>query len=98
MCIHLFVPDEAGTFVEPSVPHPVLDEEGNQVKGKAVAVPTRGRLACDPRRGVSPRTRGLVTTVTSRTGDARGVTCYKCKASRVYEEMMARYGAVNRGK
>lgn len=90
VCIHLFVPDEAGPFVEPHVLHPVI-ENGVAVKQKVQAKPTRGRLACDPKRTVAPVTRGNVTTVTPRTDDPRAATCPRCIASEAYAAMMARY-------
>ena len=85
-CIHLFVPDSSGPFVEPHALHPVI-EDGEVVKQQVEARPTRGRLACDPRRTVAPITRAGVTTVTMRTDDPRAVTCPRCCASADY--MMA---------
>lgn len=82
ICIHLFVPDEQGTFVESSVT--CLDAE-NRLSVKS----TRGRLACDPKRTVAQVTKNGVTTVVMRTGDPRAVTCPKCKASAVYADMMS---------
>lgn len=93
VCIHLFVQDAAGPFVEPHVLHPALDEAGQPIKQQVIARPTRGRLACDARRGVAPVTRGGVTTVTPRTDDPRAVTCPRCIASRFYAELMARLEA-----
>ena len=87
MCIHLFVQGEDGPFVEPHVLHPSV-ESGVAVKQKLVARPTRGRLACDPRRTVAPVTRGGVTTITPRTSDPRAVSCVKCIASADYKSMM----------
>lgn len=87
VCIHLFVRDERGPFIEPHVLHPVF-KDGVAVKQKVEAKPTRGRLACNPRRTVAPVTRGGVTTVTPRTDDARAVTCLKCCASVEYAEAM----------
>lgn len=83
VCIHLFVQDQHGPFVEPHVLHSVF-KDGEVVKQKCEAKPTRGRLACNPRRTVAPVTRNGVTTVTPRTDDPRAVTCVKCKASRDY--------------
>lgn len=88
VCIHLFVPDPAGPFVEPHVLHPAVDELGNYIKQQFVAQPTRGRLACDPRRTVAPVTRRGVTTVTSRTDNPRATTCLKCIASAAYKAAM----------
>lgn len=82
-CIHLFVRDARGPFVEPHVLHPAPDGER-----RLVARPTRGRLACDPRRKVAPVTRGGVTTLTMRTDDPRAVTCPKCAASRDWRDLM----------
>lgn len=88
VCIHLFVQDEHGPFVEPHALHPAMDEHGQPIKQQVVARPTRGRLACDPKRKVAPVTRNGVTTVTPRTDDARAVTCPKCIASRFYAVAM----------
>lgn len=82
VCIHLFVKDERGPFIEPHVLH--IDEES----GKLVAKPTRGRLACDPNRTVITVTRRGVTAITMRTDDPRAATCPKCIASKDYAEMM----------
>lgn len=87
VCIHLFVPDEKGPFVEPHALHPKM-ENGKAVKGKLTAKPTRGRLACDPRRLVAPVTRGKVTTITHRSDDPRAVSCPKCIASVDYKRKM----------
>lgn len=56
VCIHLFVQDERGPFVEPAVIH--------AEDGKLVHKPTRGRLACDPKRIVAAVTHNGITTVT----------------------------------
>lgn len=87
VCIHLFVQDKRGPFVEPHVLHPKLDEQGNVVKGQLVAKPTRGRLACDPKKSAVPITRGGVTSVTMRTDDWNAVTCPGCIASPEYVKM-----------
>ncbi len=89
VCIHLFVQDERGPIVEPYVLHPVY-EDGVLVKGKLVARPTRGRLACNPKRTVAPVTRNGVTIITPRTDEPRAVSCSKCKMSKEYNEMMER--------
>ena len=89
VCIHLFVQDELGRFVEPHALHPVF-EDGVQVKQKVDARPTRGRLACDPNRDPAPKTRGNITTVTPRTDDPQAVTCLKCRASEDYKAMSSR--------
>ncbi len=89
VCIHLFVQDERGLFVEPHGLHPVF-EDGVQVKQMVTAGPTRGRLACDPRRNPKQIVRGSVVTITVRTDDPRATTCLKCKASKDYAEMMAK--------
>ena len=96
VCIHLFVKDVRGPFVEPHVLHPVLDEAGQPIKQRVEARPARGRLACDPKRRVAPVTRGYVTSVTPRTDDPRGVTCPKCLASKDYTEMTEQLQAVER--
>lgn len=90
VCIHLFVPDPRGPFIEPHALHPALDENGEPMKQQVVVKPTRGRLACNPRRSALPVTRGGVTTVTPRTDEPRAVTCPKCLASREYAEAMER--------
>ena len=81
ICIHLFVPDERGPFTEPHVLHPAVDDAGQRIKQRVVAKPTRGRLACDPKRVVAPVVRGNVTRVTARTDDPRAVTCPRCLTS-----------------
>lgn len=80
VCIHLFVQDERGPFTEPHALHLV----NKQMEAK----PTRGRLACDPKRLVAPTTKNGVTTVTPRTDDPRAVTCPKCKVSTDYAAAM----------
>ncbi len=90
VCVHLFIQDEAGSFIEPHALHPAVGEDGAPVKGKYEARPTRGRLACNRRRDPSPVTRGKVTTVTPRTDDPRAVSCTKCKASPEYAAIMER--------
>lgn len=87
VCIHLFVQDQRGAFVEPSVLHPVV-KDGQVVKQQLEMRPTRGRLACNPRRLVAPVTRNGVTTITPRTDDPRAVTCPKCIASAEYMAAM----------
>jgi len=88
VCIHLFVEDERGPFIEPCVLHIQDIEVDGQVTKRPVPGPTRGRLACDPNRTVAPVTHKGVTTVTMRTGDPRAVTCPKCRASKYYTEAM----------
>ena len=84
VCIHLFIQDERGPFVEPHGLY-IADTD----KGKLLATrPTRGRLACNPRRTVAPANRGGVTTITPRTDDPRAVTCPKCIASAEYADIM----------
>lgn len=89
MCIHLYVQDSKGPFVEPHVLHPVM-KNGEPVKQQLEARPTRGRLACDPKRSVAPVTRNGITTITMRSDNPNAVTCEKCKATSEYREMMAR--------
>lgn len=84
VCIHLFVPDPKGPFVEPHALHPVY-ENGIQVKQKVQVKPTRGRLACNPKRTVAPVTRNGITCITMRTNDHRAVTCIECLASKDYK-------------
>lgn len=90
VCIHLFVQDPEGKFTEPHALHPELDESGQPIKQKLVARPTRGRLACDPRRALAPVVRGNDTAPTPRSDDPRAVTCPKCVASPDYLAMMRR--------
>lgn len=88
VAIHLFIEDEVGPILEPAVTCMAdVEVDGNVVKQLSVR-PTRGRLACNPRRTVAPTTRNGVTTVTPRSGDPRAVTCPKCIASRDYKTMM----------
>ena len=95
VCIHLFVPDEAGTFTEPHVLHPVY-ENGVRVKQRLEARETRGRLACDPKRDPSPktvtlRTGGSFIIITPRTDNPQAVNCPKCLASKDYTELLQKY-------
>ena len=89
VCIHLFVPDDRGPFTEPHALHQAVDGDGNDIKNQLVAKPTRGRLACDPKRQVKPVTVKGVTTITPRSDDPRAVTCTRCMASQYYADMMA---------
>jgi hypothetical protein len=84
VCIHLFVRDETGEFVEPHVLHPAAEP------GKVIAKPTRGRLACDPKRNPATMMRGNVTIVTPHTDDPRAATCPKCQASPDYANLLSR--------
>lgn len=83
VCIHLFVRDPNGSFVEPHVLH-------QEVGKKMEARPTRGRLACDRKKTVTQVKRGNVTTVVLRSDDPRAVTCPKCKATTEYSELLNR--------
>lgn len=83
VCIHLFVQDNSGPFVEPHALHPVI-EDGAQAKQKLEAKATRGRLACDCKRLVAPVKWNGIITVTPRTDDPRAVTCPKCIMSADY--------------
>lgn len=89
VCIHLFVPDPKGTFVESCVLYPKLDDSGNRIGNQLVNKPTRGRLACDPKRSAVSVTVKNVTTVTPRTDDHRAVTCPRCIASRFYTDAVS---------
>ena len=91
VCIHLFLRDESGPFVEPHVLHESHDET-SPVKGRLIAKPTRGRLACDRTRQVKPVTKGNVTLVTPRTDDPRAVTCPKCMKTTEYAELISLNG------
>ena len=84
VCIHLFVKDDRGIFTEPHALHPVIGDDGEPVKQMVQAKPSRGRLACDPKRDPAPVTRNGVTLVTSRTDDIHAVTCPKCIVSPDY--------------
>ena len=94
VCIHLFVRDERGPFVEPHAMHPVFREDGTQVKQQVICSPARGRLACDPRRNPAPVTRNGVITVTPRTDDVNAVTCPKCLASKDYAKLVEKIESV----
>ena len=87
VCIHLFIQDEQGPFVEMHVLHPVY-EDGKRVKQRLEVKPTRGRLVCSLTRTVAPITRGGVTKVTLRTDDPRAVTCLKCLATKECKEIL----------
>lgn len=89
VCVHLFVKDSAGLFIEPHALHPVI-ENGIAV-GKLEAKPTRGRLACDPKRPLKVVNRNGEMYITMRTDDARAVTCPKCKTTAEYISTMASY-------
>lgn len=84
VCIHLFVPDPAGPFVERHVLRPRDTGDRPPTKGDLQVVAVRGRLACDPRRTVDPVTRNGVTEVTMRTDAQEAVTCPKCRRSKFY--------------
>lgn len=90
VCIHLFVQDPRGPFVELHVLHPVI-KDGVVQRGQVEARPTRGRLACDPKRNPAVLVRNKVTTITPHTDDPRAATCPKCRASKEYESMMAKF-------
>lgn len=87
VCIHLFVRDERGPILETHVLHPVLGDDGKPIKQKLYAKPTRGRLACDSKRLVTPITVKGVTTLTMRTEEPRAVTCPKCISSDDYKKL-----------
>lgn len=89
VCIHYFVQDNHGSFVEPHVLHPIF-EDGQRVKQKLEARPTRGRLACDPKRQVAPVTVKGVTTVTIRSTSPDAITCPKCRVSPEFIKAMER--------
>ncbi len=82
-CIHLFIQDPKGIITEPHVLHRAPGDSK-----ELIAKPTRGRLACDPRRTVAPATTRGIITVTLRTDDPRSVTCPKCIASAGYADLM----------
>lgn len=86
ICIHLFIRDPKGLFIEPHVLHQELDEKGSPT-GRLISKPTRGRLACDRKKTVRPVTKNGVTTITHRTDDPRAVTCPACIASEFYKYM-----------
>lgn len=82
-CIHLFVQDQRGPIVEPNIMYPTIGEDGKPT-GRLGAKSARGRLACDPRRTVTPVTKNGVTHITMRTDVREAVTCLKCKKSKDY--------------
>lgn len=84
VCIHLFVHDERGLIVEPNVLHPVTGKDGLPIKQQVCARPTRGRLACNPKKLVAPVVKNGVSHITLRTDAAEAVTCPKCKKSKEY--------------
>lgn len=85
VCIHLFVPDQKGSFAEPHALQPGTENK------KVIAGPKRGRLACDPKRRPSAKPdKNNVVTITPRSDDPRAVTCPRCKKTKEYEAMMAR--------
>lgn len=89
--IHLFVRDDKGLFVEPHVLHKAPpDKDGTEHKRRLVTKPTRGRLACDPRKDPKPVKRNGIIHVTMRSDDPRAVTCPKCMSSPEYKELMNR--------
>lgn len=92
VCIHLFVQNASGPFIEPHVLHPTIGEDGQPIKQQVQVKSARGRLACDPKRTVALATHGNVITVTSRTDNPRAVTCIRCKASDTYAAIMKQYG------
>lgn len=92
VCIHLFIKDEKGPFVEPHVLHEKRDEQGEVIKGELVAKPARGRLACDPRKQVASVIKGNAIHITLRSDSPGAVSCPKCKMSKYYRDMMAKRG------
>lgn len=90
VCIHLFVQDEKGPFVEPHVLHPAPGNEPGQRgnTGLIVTKPTRGRLACDPKRLVEIKVVKGITNVTHRTSAPEAVTCPKCKETADFIRMI----------
>lgn len=79
ICIHFLVRDEQGPCIEPHVLYPAG-------KGKLEARPTRVRIACDPKKKVSPVRVGKVISITHRTEEVSAVTCLKCKATKEYKD------------
>lgn len=94
VCIHLFIRDKRGLFVEPHVLHQEVDESGNPT-GRMVAKPTRGMLACDRKLTVNAVTKNGVTKIVHRTDDPRAVTCLKCKETEQYKSMMSTIEQMN---
>lgn len=82
VCVHLFLKDEKGSFIEPHVLHPVVDDNGNVIKQQLVAKPTRGRIACSItlKPQVKPNKDGT-RSILLRSDDANAVTCPKCLAT-----------------
>lgn len=90
VCIHLFVPDGTGPNVERSVTQlgDAPQEEGRPAHKRLTTGPTRGHLACDPKKRVAPTVRNGVTSVTMRTIEPGAVTCPACKKSSEYDRLM----------
>lgn len=89
LCIHLFIKDDKGSFVEPHVLHQVLDSEGNPVKGQLEAKPTRGRLACSRKLVPNVTPRNSIVTITMRSDDPRATTCPKCLTTNEHKTLIA---------
>lgn len=88
VCIHLFLRDRRGCYIEPHVLHHQIGKDGTAVK-QLEAGPVRGRLACNPKRNPAPFTRNGITVVTQRTDEPRAVTCPACKASKEWIALMS---------
>lgn len=89
ICIHLFLKDEKGSFVEPHVLHPALDKNGNVIKQQLVAKPTRGRIACDRnKKPQSKPNKDGSRTILHRTDDANAVTCPKCLETKECKQLL----------
>lgn len=98
VCIHLIVPDDNGSFVQP---HMLYIREDQDESGRIIkqldAKPIRCRIACDPKRSVKPVIRNGVTIITHHTDDPRAITCPKCKGSPYYTKAMELLLTRNRG-
>jgi len=95
VCIHLVVPDEEhGTYIEPHFLHPELDAQGQPIKQRLVAKPTRVRLACSYTMTGEPINHVGMNFVVVRTDDPRAATCPKCIATKEYAAHMQRLGGI----
>lgn len=95
LCIHLFVIDSKGSFIEPAVQQEMKtigrDGQENIMKGQLRPKPMRGRIACNKK--LIPhkhKKTDKVINLTLRTDDPRATTCPKCKNTPEYKEMMTK--------
>lgn len=83
VCHHLFVRnlDEKSGYKKPYTLK-------TNVGGPIIIAATRGHLACDPKRVLTPTSKGGVTEVTLYSDDPRAVNCPKCQATEPYKQLM----------